>query len=673
MAGISSLGVGSGLDISTLLTRLMDAERTPTEVRLNSKEARLQAQLSAMGSVKSALSEFQSGFSSLRKLETFQARTVSSSDSTILSATATTTALAGSYDVEVSQLAQSHALYTGAFATTSEVIGEGTLTFRFGTTVYDQDTKTYTSFTPNSGASTHTITIDSSNNTLAGIRDAINKANIGVQASIINDGTGNRLVFNSKSTGANNSMEVVVSDNDGNNTDLSNLSRLAFNASAANLDQSRVALDANLTVNGLPVSSSVNSGISSVIEGVTLNLAAAQAGKTVKLEVKQDSGSIKTRVEEFVKSYNTLKTALDSVTSYDAENQRSSPLTGDAAIRGIVNQVRQVLNTPLTGMDGLKTLADIGVTTQRDGKLSLDNTRFQKAIDSNFNNIGYLFAGGGKPSDAGIGYLKSTDKTQPGEYAVNISQMASQGAYTGAAAASLTVDADNDTFSLNVDGVTSGTITLTQKVYASNAELVTELQSRINGDSTLSAAGISVAVTYSGTGYVITSNRYGSASDVYVTGADTNVAATLGIGTAVGGHAAGLDVAGTIGSAAASGTGRTLTGTGNANGLAIEVREGNAGDRGTVSYYKGAAERLNEILDRMLATDGFIEGRNKGINERIKDINEQRDKLEIRLEALEKRYRAQFTAMDALVSSLSTTGQYLSQQLASMPFAQSQK
>lgn len=673
MAGISSLGIGSGIDVNSLLARLMEAERAPAEARLNAKEANLQAQLSAMGSVKGAMSEFQTSLAALKNLSTFQGRSVTSSDTSLLTASAAQTAGTGSYNIEVSQLAQSHALYTGAFASTSEVIGEGTLTFRFGTTVYNQGTKTYTSFTPNGATSTHTITIDATNNTLAGIRDAVNKANIGVQASIINDGSGNRLVFNSRNTGANNSMELVVSDNDGNHTDLSNLSRLAFNASAANLDQSRAALDANLSVNGLPVTSSTNTGITSIIEGLTLNLAGAQAGKTIKVDVKQDTGTVKTRVEGFVKAYNTLVDTIASVTKYDAQNKQSSPLTGDAGIRGLVNQIRQVLNTPLTGMDGLKSLADIGITTQLDGKLSLDGAKLQKAIDSNFDNIGYLFAAGGKPTDAGIGYIKATDKTQPGTYAVNITQMASKGAYTGAAAASLTVDATNDTFSVMVNGVQSGTITLTQKTYATNAEFAAELQSRINGDSALSAAGVAVSASFSGASYVITSNRYGSVSDVTVTSEDANSAATLGIGSAVGSHLAGVDVAGTIGSSAATGSGRELTGAGSADGLALEVKEGGVGDRGSVRFYRGVAERLGSLFDKMLASSGLIDGRNKGLNDRIKDIGEQREKLELRLEAVEKRYRAQFSAMDALVASMNSMGQYLSQQIASLPLAQSDK
>lgn len=209
MAAIQSLGVGSGLLTSELVDDIIASEREPVEARLDSEQELLEARISAYGEVVSSVSSFNATLQTLALPSSFSANTANSSNDTFVSATASSVATAGTYVVEVAQLAQNHSLASGAFDALDEVVGSGSLTFRFGTIDFD-GSENYQGFTVNPEASTRTITIDSTNNTLAGIRDAINDADFGVQASIVDDGSGYRLLFTSEEGGADNAIELVA-------------------------------------------------------------------------------------------------------------------------------------------------------------------------------------------------------------------------------------------------------------------------------------------------------------------------------------------------------------------------------------------------------------------------------------------------------------------------------
>ncbi len=210
---ISSPGIGSNLDVNSIVSQLMAVERHPLSV-LTTKETAFKAQLSAYGTVKSALASFQSALTSLTSGGNLGANTATAGDPSVLSATASSSAMAGSFNVEVTQLARQQKLASGQFANTTDVVGSGTITIQFGT--FDATGNT---FSPNAAKATKTISISPSNNTLGGIRDAINNAGAGVAASIVNDGTGNRLVITSTDSGQANSLRITTADDDGNNTD----------------------------------------------------------------------------------------------------------------------------------------------------------------------------------------------------------------------------------------------------------------------------------------------------------------------------------------------------------------------------------------------------------------------------------------------------------------------
>lgn len=649
MAGISSPGIGSGLDIRSLVDSLVRAEGEPAVNRLNRQEAKLQAQLSALGSVKSALSSFKSALAKLTDIGSFQKRSVTSSNEELFSVSVAGKPVAGSYDIEVEQLAQTHKLASAALAEASSAVGKGVLTFQFG----------------DPARPAQSITIDDSNDSLTGLRDAVNAANIGVRASIIKGDAGFQLVFSAENAGTDNSLLISAEEDP--------LSP-GLNDFVQNLTETSAARDAIIHVDGIKVSSATNT-ITDAIAGVSINLKKAEAGTTASLNVKQDKSSATSAVEGFVNAFNSLVGTVNQLSGYDAETRQAGVLIGDSTLRSVMGQIRSTLGNPVGNPDSpFRALVDLGIQTEIDGTLSLDKSKLTAALESNFDDVGKLFAVTAQATDAQVSYGSSTLQTRIGTYGLNITQAASRGSYMDAASSidSLLVDAGNNFFNISVDGVSSGKISLTQKTYDSASGLAAELQSRINGDSKLKEAGVSVLVSYDADNnrFSFTSERYGSASKVAITSV-ADAAASAAIGLTVGSGTDGVDVAGTIGGMSATGNGQYLSGTGALEGLKLLV-EGNAtGDRGQVSFSRGVADRLGSLLDGWLASDSFISARTNGVQSQLADIGKQRESLAMRLEAVEARYMKQFSALDALMAQMQSTSNWLAGQLANLPGAAS--
>ncbi|WP_200330680.1 flagellar filament capping protein FliD [Thiocystis violacea] len=666
MTTITSTGLGSGVDVNSLVSQLVAAERKATDTRLDTQEAQIQAKISSWGTIKSAFSDLKSALTTLKLPSTFQKLAASSSDDGAISVSAATNADVGSYAVEVQKLAQNHTLASMRFDDLSDTLGTGTLTLKFGKTDYDAGTDTYNGFTQNAERSTASIIIDSSNNTLTGVRDAINSANAGVQASIINDGEGYRLVLNTKDGGADNSLQISVADSDGNHTDTAGLSQLAFNGSATNMDQTLAAQNAEMLINGLRVTSTTNT-VTQALKGVTLNLHAAQVGKTVQIGVSHDNSAVTEALEGFVTKFNDLNSTVSSAADYDSVNGLGGILQSDALVRSAMSQVRNLLSTAVQGLTGnVKTLVDIGISTESDGSLTLDSSKLSSALSSDPTGVTGLFTVQGRTTDSGITYLGGTTNTQVGSYGIEITQMATKGHFEGGTLTTTTVDATNDSFKINVDGKESGLITLSQGDYTTET-LIAELQSRINGDSTLNGAGISVEVSFNTTEnrLEITSKNYGSTTGVALLDVEG-----LGLGLDDGTAFQGDDVAGTIGGFAAEGTGQNLKATeGNAKDLSIAVESGVAGERGSVSFSRGMIDSLDKVLTGLLSSNGTITSRTEGLQKSLDQIDDDRAALDLKMEKYEDRLLTQFNAMDLVVARLQSTSDYLTQQLSSLPYA----
>ena len=664
---LSSPGIGSNLDVNSIVSQLMSVEQQPL-IKIAKQEASYNAKLSAIGGLKGALAAFQTSVQGLSELGKFQAFKVSAADSTVVSASGSSTATPGAYALEISKLAQAQKLASAGQASSTATIGTGTITFDFGTIsggTFDSASGKYTGASfASSGTGTKTVTIDGSNNSLAGIRDAINKAGIGVTASIVNDGGASpyRLVLSETATGKASSMKISVAGDAGLQT-LLNHDPSAAPASQG-FAETVTAQNAEFKVDGVAISKAGNT-VSDVIEGVTLNLAKTNAGSPTTISVTRDTAAVSGAVSQFVSAYNQINATIKQLSAYDAATKTASVLTGDATLRNIQTQVRGVLTAAIKDSGGAYSrLSDIGVTLQKDGTLALDNSKLQKAMDNNFSDIARLFAAAGKSSDSLVSYASAGAKTAVGAYALNITQLATQGKTTGQDAAGLTIGAGNNILEIKLDGV-AASITLSQAVYANAAALAAEVQTKINGTAAFTSAGASVKVSESAGVLSFTSNKYGSASNIEVTGGN-GMGDLLGAGQTT---SAGLDVAGTINGIAASGSGQTLSGaTGSAaEGLKLTINGGALGDRGTVNFSRGYANQFDSLLGSLLGSTGPLSARSEGINASLKSLETQKERIGDRLVNIEKRYRAQFTALDVMIASMNTTSTFLTQQLANLP------
>ncbi|MFT6624731.1 MAG: flagellar hook-associated protein 2 [Cycloclasticus sp.] len=370
---ISSPGIGSGLDIGSLISQLVAAEGSASANRLNLREAEYQGDISAYGSLKGALSLFQTAVQNLQEVSDFQVRSATSSSADIFTATADETADVSQYGIEVVQLAQAHKLITTDGYAATDTVGAGVLTLTQGTESF-------------------ALTI-SATDTLTEIRDAINSAddNTGVAASIINvddgvGGTEQKLIFTATSTGLENAITISVTDEDLNDTDALGLSRLVN----ANLIEPAVALDGQIKVDNQLVSSNNNTFVG-VIDGITISAKSIGAGET--LAISQDKASVTSKINVFIANYNGLVDTFNALGSYDVTTKTGGILIGDATLRGVQNSIRREISSSISGLTGsFSTLAELGITTDDVGKLSIDDDRLNNALDSNFDEVGELFA-----------------------------------------------------------------------------------------------------------------------------------------------------------------------------------------------------------------------------------------------------------------------------------------
>lgn len=542
MASIQSLGLGSGVLTTDLVEKLVNAEREVAELRLNNRQELTEAKITAYGEIKSQMSKIQTAAGALSSPSLMGATIVTSSDDSVLTATGSATADPGTYNVEVLNTAKSHALATGSYASFDEIIGTGKLVFTFGELSYDDsndDSNNIKGQTINPERASKTITIDDSNRTLSGIRDAINKANMGVTATIVNDGNGYRLLMNSSDTGVKNAIRIEAQDAAGNALS-GGLGAFAFNEKVGSgLTQTSKGEDAELQVNGLPITRASNT-VDEVIKGVTLNLKSADVGKNISINVSPDTEALTESIDSFITAYNDLKSFVDDLSKFDPSSNVGGLLMGDSTIRTMMSQVRALISEPIVGLTGkYRSLTELGVNTDRnnDYLLTFDKTAFSKALNEDRSALIGLLAKTGTTTDSQITYVNDSINTKPGTYDVNITQLATQAKYTAGSLALLDssspviIDDSNNNFSINVNGQTAA-VELTKGSY-SGEELAAQLALQINSNESLSKFGHSVSVEYNATdkNFSFTSNKYGSESQVYFTSVDANTANTLGFNT----------------------------------------------------------------------------------------------------------------------------------------------
>lgn len=348
---ITSSGLGSGLDVDALVTKLISSERSVQDTRLTTLETKTNTTISALGSLKSAMGTLQTALAALTSGGDLSKRSVSSSATGILTATAAKTAHAGSTQIEVLSLARAQKLGSDSFASSSALVGAGDMTFTVGAK----------SFTVSATATT----------TVSQLRDAINKAsdNVGVSANLVADDTGVRMVLTAANSGTANAVTV--------NTSLTSFSEL------------QSATDSQIKVDGYTRTSAYNH-IANVIDGVSIDLVSAAVGTKVTLNVTNDSSSAASAVSHFVDAYNDVLGTYSSLTAYNATTETGGALMGDASVRSLMQQMRTMLS--ITGDSGTyQSLTSIGVSTDVTGKLTLNNVGLADALVTDTDSVAVLF------------------------------------------------------------------------------------------------------------------------------------------------------------------------------------------------------------------------------------------------------------------------------------------
>ena len=372
MAGLSSPGLGSGLDINSLVSQLVAAEKAPGQAQITRSQTATATTISALGQLKGALGAFNTSLAPLKSIESFSTRSATASDSKIFTASASIVASEGSYDVQVESLATAHQLTSDPFiGGASQVVGTGTLTI-------------------GSGDKSFQISVDGTHNTLAQIRDAINQStgntNL-VRATIVNAADGAHLVLSATATGAAAAITVSQADGDGG------LASLVYNPSlTTNYAEQRKAADSVAFIAGFEHHSATNT-ITDAIEGVSITLLDAEPGEIFTLTIANDNNATTGRIKNFVDQYNALAKTVGALRSYDATSKKAGPLLGDAMLRGIEGDLRNKLTDTVSGIDGpFQSLASIGITTQKDGTLKLDADKLSAAMKSNYDGVAELFS-----------------------------------------------------------------------------------------------------------------------------------------------------------------------------------------------------------------------------------------------------------------------------------------
>ncbi len=375
MATITSLGIGSGLDINSMVTQLVALERRPLD-QMRSEATRLQTQVSSYGQLKSLFSTLQDASNAMNNAPLWQRSLATSSDDTAVTAIGGANAVAGNYAVSVQSLAKSQTLVSaGSLGTPSSLAGAGTLTLQLGSWGGAP-----AAFTAKPASTSLDITV-SDTDTLADVRDKINAAGAGVTATLVTDANGTRMSLRSSDTGASNGFRIQAADDDGALGDDAGLSRLAYDPPSGTLgmESRQAAANARATVNGVPIESASNE-VSGVIDGLTLRLRKETGVNEVSIDLANDRAGVDTAIKAFVEAYNSLAKFIGTQTRYDEASQRAGNLQGDGAVTAVQARLRAVLNMPSAAAAAFPRISDIGLQLQRDGTLKIDQAKLDSAM-----------------------------------------------------------------------------------------------------------------------------------------------------------------------------------------------------------------------------------------------------------------------------------------------------
>ncbi|PLA73914.1 flagellar hook-associated 2-like protein [Hydrogenovibrio sp. SC-1] len=401
----------STFDIGNMAKVLAEADVATQRGIVEKGNTKATTELSALKYLEVNLNAFNSYVTDLSSPDIFLEKQVSSTDETAVTATASTTAVAGSFSVIAEQLAQSHTQVANqSFSSQYDSLTNGT-------------------FTINVGGQVHNITVDATNNTLEGLQKTINNGDYGITASVINNGGSYQMMFSSKNSGA--SGEFSVSG-------ITEFDTLGLTTTVE-------AQDAIMNMNGVSITSSTNT-FEGVIDGVSINLNSAKPGQVNTINISQDATKVTDTIKSFVDVYNQLETIFDEMGAYDASKYTEEELQsdqylyyGDLAGNNILRQIRSELKNTLSGAineisGNINSLGVVGISFALDGQMQLDETKLNDVAASDVSAFAALFATGGSSTDTLVNVLGGSDKTQTGTYALDITQLATRAQTAGNAA-----------------------------------------------------------------------------------------------------------------------------------------------------------------------------------------------------------------------------------------------
>jgi flagellar hook-associated protein 2 len=374
MATISSPGIGSGLDVNSIVTQLMALERRPID-QLQQASSRYQTQLSAFGKLQSSMAALRDAARKLTDAANWTPSTVTSAEPLAVSASSTGQSPPGSYSVSVTRLAAAQTVTSGTYAAATDVVGSGSLTIELGSWTADQ-----TGFTAKAEATAVTLRIPPEAATLEDIRDAINGAGAGVSASIVSDATGARLALRSTTTGEANGFRVSAIEGTGDPNEIPGLAALAFDPAAGStgLTQTLAAANATATINGVTISSETNT-LTDVLDGLTVKLGRVTTA-AVDVTVARDTTVIRKSMTDFASAYNDLVKLNRELTRYNEGDKTAGTLQGDRSAVGLLSQMRNLAAGTSGATSAFGRLADIGLEPQGDGSLKVNDAKLDTAI-----------------------------------------------------------------------------------------------------------------------------------------------------------------------------------------------------------------------------------------------------------------------------------------------------
>lgn len=647
--GLNFTGLATGIDTSKIIDGLTQINQNRIDL-LKSQQADLADKQSAFVTLQGKLFDLQSKTNALGRSagSAFDGRKATTSDDDAITAAAGTAAIPGTYSLTVQSLAQANQIASGGFADPNARIKEGTFTFQVG-----------------SGAVT-TVTLDSRNNTLQGLADAVNAAGGDVRATVVNDGSASpyRLMLSSTKTGAANAITVTKN--------LTGTTGADIDPAATTL---QAATDARVTLGstGITVNSATNQ-LNGLIPGVSLNLLRADPLKPVTLTVAADTGAVAKGVQDFVAAYNAAVGFINDQTKYDSSTQTAGVFLGSGDVSALRNDLAGALTAAVPGLGSSSNrLSSVGLSFNNDGTLALDQAKLDRALSGDtgatLGDLKKLFALSGTSDNPGVSFSFGTDKTKPsaaGGYQANVTAPATRATVvaSGPPAAMITISPPNNALLMKLNGLASSDITIPSGSYTPQ-ELVAIVQQQINSNAALNGNRATVGLDAGGK-FQITSQEYGSGSKVeMLPGALASQLGFAGTETAAGSDVAGFFVANGQ-TEAATGSGQTLSGNaGNANtdGLRVNATLSAPGSA-NVTVTQGLASRLNSVLNKYLdATNGRLKTVTTGYQKTIDDLGKSIDKQNDLMQATKDQLTAQFAAMETAVNNLKG----LQTQLASIP------